>query len=292
LALYEGASGNAAQKGLPNSLVLNGEGQVSFRKRVDRKLDKKEKSYETERLMRNKRSEEYDALEEVFDRSTLMIIYDFMNRGVIDEIHGVVNAGKESRVYWGKDYHGKELAIKIYLTGSSEFRKGMLQYIDADPRFKGVKHDTRSLIFAWAQKEFRNLQQATDASIRVPKPIVVRNNVLVMEFIGKDGVSAPSMKELRPKNPEKTYHALLAYLQKLYGRAELVHGDLSEYNIMIWNGKPVIFDMSQAVLISHPMAGFLLKRDLTNLNKFFSRLGISVLSTEECYRQVTGRGEN
>jgi len=126
----------------------------------------------------------------------------------------------------------------------------------------------------------------------VPKPIVVRNNVLVMEFIGKDGVSAPSMKELRPKNPEKTYHVLLAYLQKLYGRAELVHGDLSEYNIMIWNGKPVIFDMSQAVLISHPMAGFLLKRDLTNLNKFFSRLGISVLSTEECYRQVTGRGEN
>jgi RIO kinase 1 len=265
---------------------------VSIRKRVDRKLDKKEKSYETKQLMKDKRSEQNDALEEVFDRSTLMIIYDFMNKGVIDEIHGVVSAGKESRVYWGKDNQGKELAIKIYLTGSSEFRKGMLQYIDADPRFKGVKHDTRSLVFAWAQKEFRNLQQATDAKVRVPKPIVVKNNVLVMEFIGKDGVNAPSMKELRPKSPEKTYHTLLAYLERLYGNAELVHGDLSEYNIMIWNGRPVIFDVSQAVPISHPMADFLLHRDLTNFNKFFSRLGVRVLSTEESYRQVTGHGEN
>lgn len=265
---------------------------MSIRKRVDTKLDKKEKSYETKQLMKDKRSEQNDALEEVFDRSTLMIIYDFMNKGVIDEIHGVVSAGKESRVYWGKDNQGKELAIKIYLTGSSEFRKGMLQYIDADPRFKGVKHDTRSLVFAWAQKEFRNLRQATDAKVRVPKPIVVRNNVLVMEFIGKDGVNAPSMKELRPKNPKKTYQTLLAYLERLYGNAELVHGDLSEYNIMIWNGRPVIFDVSQAVPISHPMADFLLHRDLNNLNKFFSRLGVRVLSTEECYRQVTGRGKN
>jgi RIO kinase 1 len=263
---------------------------VSFRERVDKKLDKREKSYETERLMREKRSEEYEALEEVFDRSTLMIIYDFMNRGVIDEIHGVVNAGKEARVYWGKDKQGKELAIKIYLTLSTEFRKGILRYIEADPRFKGVRHDTRSLIFAWAQKEFKNLQQATRARIRVPKPVVVRNNVLIMEFIGKDGVSAPSMKELSPKNPERIYGILMTYLQKLYGKAELVHGDLSEYNIMIWNGHPVIFDVSQAVSVSHPMAEYLLRRDLTNLNKFFNRLGVRVLSTEECYRQVTQHG--
>ena len=265
---------------------------MSFRKRVDKRLDKREKAYETERLMRHKRSEEYEALEEVFDRSTLMIIYDLMNKGTIDEIHGVVSAGKESRVYWGKDRQGNELAIKIYLTGSAEFRKGMLMYIEADPRFKGIRHDTRSLVFAWTQKEYRNLQQAAEAGVRVPKPIFVRNNVLVMEFIGKDGVNAPSMKELPPKNPEKTYKALLTYLKKLYGKAELVHGDLSEYNIMIWNDHPVLFDMSQSVLLSHPMADSLLHRDLTNLNKFFKRLGVKVLSTEDSYRQVTSHGGN
>ena len=249
-----------------------------------------EKHYETEQLMKEKRSEELECMEEVFDRSTLMVIYDFMNRGVIGEIHGVVSAGKESRVYWAKDNEGHELAVKIYLTTSAEFRKGMLAYIEGDPRFKGVKRDTRSLIFTWARKEFRNLEQARRAKVRVPKPITVRNNVLIMEFIGENGVSAPSLKEVHPKNPSKIYEALLNSLQKLYRDAELVHGDLSEYNVMIWRGRPVIFDVSQAVSLSHPMADFLLRRDLTNLNKFFSRLSVNVLSAEESHKKVTGHG--
>jgi len=260
---------------------------MSFRKTVEGKLRKKEKKYEIEQLMKEKRSEEYEVLEEVFDRSTLMVIYDFLNKGTINEIYGVVKAGKESRVYWGKDKQGNELAIKIYLTVSAEFRKGMLKYIEGDPRFKNVKHDTRSLIFAWAQKEFKNLELASAAKVRVPKPITVNNNVLIMEFIGKDGVSAPSLKEQKPKNPEKIYSILLEYLHRLYSKAELAHGDLSEYNIMIWKGRPVIFDISQAVPLAHPMAEFLLHRDLNNLNKYFSRLGVKVLSAEECYRRVT-----
>jgi RIO kinase 1 len=264
---------------------------VSFRKHVDKRLDKKEKSYETEQLMKEKRSEEYDALEEVFDRSTLMVIYDFMNRGVIGEIHGVVRAGKESRVYWAKDNEGKELAIKIYLTLCAEFKKGMLQYIEGDPRFKGVKRDTRSLIFTWARKEFKNLEQATRAKVRVPKPIAVRNNVLIMKFIGKDGVSAPSLKEQTPKNPTRIYESLLTDLEKLYCKAELVHGDLSEYNILTWKARPVIFDMSQSVSVSHPMADLLLRRDLVNLNRFFNRLGVSVHTSDEVYKRVTGHGE-
>jgi RIO kinase 1 len=207
---------------------------------------------------------------------------------VIDELHGVLSAGKEARVYLGKNKEGKELAVKIYLTSSAEFRKGMFKYIEGDYRFKGVKHDTRSLIFTWAQKEFRNLEQAFRAKVRVPKPIVVKNNVLVMEFIGENGVSAPSIKEQSPGSPEKAYELLLTYLERLYRKAELVHGDLSEYNIMVWKGKPVIFDMSQSVPISHPLAEFLLRRDLTNLNKFFSRLGVRVLSVDEAYKQVVG----
>lgn len=261
---------------------------MSFRKRVDKRLDKKEKAYETNQLMKEKRSEEYEVLEEVFDRSTLMVIYDFMNKGVIDEIHGVVKAGKEARVYWGKDKQGNELAIKIYLTISAEFRKGMLKYIEGDPRFTGLRRNSRSLMFAWAQRESKNLQQATDAKVRVPKPMAVRNNVLIMEFIGENGESAPSFKEQTPKNPAKAYATILEYLKRLYTKAELVHGDLSEYNIMMWKRNPVLFDMAQAVPTSHPMARDLLRRDLTNLNKFFSRLSIKIPSVDECYKQVTG----
>ena len=118
---------------------------MSFREKVDERLSRKQKAYEIESLMKNKRSEDFQVIEEVFDRSTLMVIYDFMNKGVIDEIHGVVNAGKEARIYWGIDQKGIELAIKIYLTSSAEFKKGMIPYIEGDPRFTHIRRDTRSL---------------------------------------------------------------------------------------------------------------------------------------------------
>src|SRR3990170_26103 len=247
-------------------------------KKARERLARREKTVERrDKMLVHDFSSERATLEEVFDRSTLMVIYNLLKSGVIDELHGVVSAGKEARVYWGKNKEGKELAVKIYLTSSAEFRKGMFKYIEGDHRFKSVRHDTRSLIFTWAQKEFRNLEQAARAKVRVPKPIVVKKNVLVMGFIGKDGVSAPSLKEQPPKYPDKVYSTLLTYLTRLYRKAELVHGDLSEYNIMIWKGKPVIFDVSQAVPTSHPMAEFFLRRDLANVNRFFSRLGVKVL---------------
>ncbi|MCX8154137.1 MAG: serine protein kinase RIO [Candidatus Bathyarchaeota archaeon] len=255
--------------------------------RIHEKLARKEKLVEKrDRMLEHDFSSERATLEEVFDQATLMVIYDFLNSGLLYEMHGVVNAGKEARVYWGKDKDGKDVAVKIYLTTSAEFRKGMLKYIEGDYRFKGVKRDTRSLIFAWAQKEYKNLEQAYQAKVRVPKPIAVKDNVLLMEFIGKNGVNAPSLKEQPPSNPEEVYKLLLTYVKRLYSKAELVHGDLSEYNLMMWKGKPVLFDMAQAVPTSHPMAQFFLNRDLANINRFFSRLGVSVLPINEVYNQV------
>ena len=261
---------------------------MSFREKVDKRLSRKQKAYEIERLMRNKRSEDYQVIEEVFDRSTLMTIYGFMNKGVIDEIHGVVSAGKEARVYWGKDTQGKELAIKIYLTSSADFKKGMIPYIEGDPRFSHVRRDTRSLIYTWAQKEFKNLRRAQEAKVNVPEPLAVQKNVLIMEFIGKNGARAPLLKETTLKDPQRTFRLLLTYLKRLYQKADLVHADLSEYNIMIWKGRPVIFDVAQSVLTKHPMADRFLRRDLENLHKYFKRKVSDILSVDEMYERVTG----
>ena len=255
------------------------------RKRLEHRLRIVEKR---DRMLRKDLSSERAVLEEVFDRSTLMTIYDFLNKGTIDEIYGVVKAGKEARIYWGRDSKGKELAIKIYLTVSAEFRKGMLPYIEGDPRFAHIRRDTRSLVYAWAQKEFKNLRRAHEAGIRVPKPIAVKDNVLIMEFIGENGVSAPLLREASLRNPRKVYRQLLAYVEKLYHKAELVHADLSEYNIMFWGGVPVLFDVSQAVLLKHPMASRFLRRDLENLHRYFKKLGVDVSSIEETYRRITG----
>jgi len=164
----------------------------------------------------------------------------------------------------------------------------MLPYIRGDPRFAHVRGGTRSLIYAWAQKEFKNLQRIHKVGVRVPEPIAVNKNVLIMEFIGENGVSAPVMKETLLKNPKQVFRRLLAYVRKLYQKAELVHADLSEYNIMIWKNQPVLFDVSQAVTLEHPMADQFLRRDLENLYKYFNRLRVDMLSVEEMHRRVTG----
>lgn len=260
---------------------------MAFRERVDKRLNRKQQAYETESLMKNKRSEDYQVIEEVFDKPTLMVIYGFMNKGVIDEIHGVVNAGKEARVYWGKDTQGKELAIKIYLTSSAEFKKGMIPYIEGDPRFAHVRKDTRSLIYTWAQKEFKNLRRAKEAGVNVPEPLAVQKNVLIMEFIGKNGERASLMKETTLDDPEKVFKILLTYLRRLYLKGGLVHADLSEYNIMMWKGKPVIFDVAQSVLVKHPMADKFLRRDLENLHKYFKRKVPDILSVDEMFERIT-----
>ncbi|MBS7627607.1 serine protein kinase RIO, partial [Candidatus Bathyarchaeota archaeon] len=120
--------------------------------RIEARLRRKEERYEVEQRMLEKRSEEYEALEEVFDKPTLITLYGLIRRGIIAEIFGAVKAGKESKLYWGKAKGGEELAIKIFLTISAEFRKGMMKYIDGDPRFRYVKKDSRALISLWASK--------------------------------------------------------------------------------------------------------------------------------------------
>jgi len=261
------------------------------KRKLAKKLEHRVKLVEKrDKMLIKDRSEERAVLEEVFDKSTLMTIYDLMNKHIIEEIFGVVKAGKEARIYWGKDAEGNEIAIKIYLTVSAEFKKGKLPYIEGDPRFEHVRRDTRSLVYAWAQKEYKNLELAYAAKVRVPKPIAVKNNVLIMEFIGKNGVSAPLMKDVPPKNPERVYKLLVIYLKRLYRKARLVHGDISEYNVMIWRGRPVLIDVSQAVPIEHPNSETFLRRDLNNLNRYFKKLGVDVYPLDELYRRVTGVG--
>jgi RIO kinase 1 len=254
------------------------------------RLDHQEKAVERrDKMLNHDKSKDRATVEEVFDNSTRMVVFDLMNSGMLHELNGVVSSGKEARVYWGTTKDGIDLAVKIYLTSSAEFKRGMHKYIEGDPRFKDVKHDTRSLIAVWAQKEFRNLREAYDAKVRVPRPIVVKSNVVIMEFIGEKGVSAPSLKERAPENPEKVYKVIVTYLKRLYQKAKIVHGDLSEYNIMIWKGKPVVFDVSQSVAIQHPLADFMLRRDLANVNRFFSRQNVNVIPDEELYKLVVGK---
>jgi len=214
----------------------------------------------------------FKTVEEVFDKATLEALYYLINRHIIDVMYGAVAAGKESKLYLALNPQEELIAVKIYLTSSSEFRKGIIKYIDGDPRFKHVKRDTRSLIYTWAQKEFKNLERAYEAGVRVPKPIAVYRNVLVMEFIG-DEAPAPILKEVELKDPRGALETLMIYVHRLYHKAKLVHGDISEYNVMVKGDELVLFDFGQAMLTSHPLAVELLRRDVENLLTYFHKLG-------------------
>ena len=253
--------------------------------RAIERIERRQRRIEEERQER--REEQYQVLEEVFDKATLMTVYSLLNRGYIKQLLGVVKSGKESRIYRGVGPNGETLAVKIYLTVSAEFRRGMIPYIEGDPRFKGVKRDSKSLVYTWAQKEFKNLEKAQKAGVRVPKPIIVEKNVLIMEFIGENGATAPTLKEEQPRNPKTMYKTILSNIKRLYQKAGLVHGDLSEYNIMNDEGQPVIFDMGQSVLVEHPLAREFLLRDLRNLNSYFAKLGVDIKDVDYILKWVT-----
>lgn len=265
---------------------------MSKMRRVEKKSEAAERRYEEESLMLDKWQEEFEVIEEVFDRPTLEGLYKLIHQKVIDEIHGVVKTGKEARIYWGKDPTGAELAIKIYYTTTAEFRKGMLKYIEGDPRFRRVRRSPRGIVYTWTQKEFKNLQLVEEAGVNAPRPLAFRRNILVMTFIGEDGAPAPLLREVGLSDPDGFYMKLLNEARLMYTKAGLVHGDLSEYNVMVWEEAPVIFDVSQSLFTNHPMADSLIKRDVANVNYYFSKLGVDIFEKEKLELWVKGESED
>jgi|SRR3990172_7979276 len=239
--------------------------------------------YETEARLLRKRSEEYDVLEEVFDRPTLLTVHGIMNEGVFRVLNGVVDAGKEARVYWGVREDGSSVAVKIFLTVAREF-VNRLPYILGDPRFKRARRRGVGLIEDWVRKEFANLQRAFEVGVPVPRPIRVKRNVLVMEFIGEDGVAAPLLAQVPVSKSD--YRRIIPLLRKFYHDAGLVHADLSEFNVFKWRGRLILFDLGSAVDRRHPRAEEFLRRDVHNIHRFFSKRGITEETFEEALRRV------
>ncbi len=243
-------------------------------------------------LRRYKDKDLYETVEEVFDTETVLAVYHLMRRRIFDKLYGVISSGKEARVYWARK-DDTDLAVKIYLTSTAEFKKGMLKYILGDPRFENIsRRSTKQLIYAWTRKEFRNLKRLYNVGVRVPKPIAVYKNILVMEFIGDDGMRAPLLKEIGPQleldEAHKLLDIILKYIRTGYCKAKLVHADLSEYNIMLYNNEPIIIDVSQALDINHPNAQEFLLHDISTILKFFEKIGLKTPSVKEVYDWVVG----
>lgn len=237
-----------------------------------------------------KDSEDLKVRSEVFDTATLKALYTFASKGIITAMGGVVSTGKEANIFHAIGADGKELAIKIYRISTSDFQK-MQDYMLGDPRFSNIRHSKKDIVFAWTKKEQRNLERALEAGIRVPKPIVAERNILIMDFIGHDGVAAPRLRDIKVNEPERIYEVIAEYMRKLYQDANLVHADLSEFNVLIYEDEPIIIDVGQAVMLEHPMAGEFLARDVRNIVRYFKKLGVKC-DEESLMKRITKKDED
>jgi RIO kinase 1 len=238
---------------------------------ADRIARKRDREFDQFRK-RLKDADQFKVEQSVFDDATFAAIYKLVQDGYIEAFGGPISTGKEANVYEALGREERDVAVKIYRINASNFRH-MRDYLEGDPRFEGIGSDKKEVVLAWTQKEYANLQRARKAGVRVPEPIAVERNVLVMELVGLVEDRARRLSEVTVENPETAYDVVREYMRRLHG-AGLIHGDLSEYNMIIHEGELVVIDLGQAVTVHHPNADDFLRRDCENVAKFFSRQGI------------------
>ena len=237
-----------------------------------------------------KDSETYKIMASVFDSSTMLTLYHMINRGVFDLFYGAVSTGKEANIFCSLDKAGNYVAVKIYRIATSDF-KNMYRYLVADPRSQRIPHERRHIVHSWASREFKNLQRSYEAGVSVPRPIDCEHNVLAMEFIGEEGMPYPRMKDVAPKAPKRTFKILVKTVKTLYKKADLIHSDLSEYNVLL-TPEPVLIDFSMGTEITNPMGDELLMRDLTALVRYFRKLGLKTPEPTELFSEVKGESRH
>ncbi|HLA22171.1 MAG TPA: serine protein kinase RIO [Nitrosopumilaceae archaeon] len=249
-------------------------------KRIDRELLTKERRGVSEKSVFDKKK----VMDDVLDKTTIMILSKLINSGILSYVNGVIGSGKESKMYWAVDPDGRDVALKIYLVTASNFKKRNPYMVD-DPRFSRIKKGTRNMVEIWAQKEFRNLTQCVKSGIPSIKPIRVLKNVLVLEFVGKNGVPAKTLVET--EIDENDYKDAISIISQLYKKAKLVHADFSEYNIFKTENGLVVFDLGSAVDIRHRNAKEFLERDINNITRFFVKRGLTVENPSDILARIT-----
>lgn len=207
---------------------------------------------------------------EVFDRATLLALAKIMQKGVIERVEYPISTGKEANVFLATAKEGKSVAVKIYKIETTHFVRKK-EYLEGDPRFKKFKGKERDLVFAFAQKEFKNLQICERAGVHAPKPLFFQKNIVVMEFLGREGRAFPTLIEAGPAAGD--LESILLDVKKAY-LAGLVHADLSEYNILVHEGAPYLIDWGQGVMLGHKKAQEYLERDVGNILKYFAFFGL------------------
>lgn len=230
----------------------------------------------------------------VFNTKSMLSLHKLFNKHIIEKIEFPISTGKEADVYLAiagsaeKVSDARFVALKFFRVESQSFGR-MKRYIAGDPRFGKVRKGRITMINTWCEKEFWNLRIARKAGARVPEPYFASGSILAMEFIGdENGRAAPRLKEAVIEEPESMLDGIVRQAALLYS-VGLVHADLSEFNVLIMNGKPYLIDIGQGVTLNHPEAGVFIRKDMENITRYFALRYGTAMSAERALELVTSK---
>jgi RIO kinase 1 len=274
--------------------------ESSLTSKVSNALKSSQNKLDEDRI-RIKDKNDRATVDQVLDPRTLIVLHKMVKNQKLETIFGCLSTGKEANVYLAEGHMDLdkmelqpdktyEFAIKVFKTSILVF-KDRERYVSGEFRFrKGhCKSNPRKMVQLWAEKEVRNLKRLnmTDGLIKAPKPYLLKNNVIVMEFIGEGGLGAPRLKDAEILDVQQTYADVLFIMRRMYHQCHLVHGDFSEYNMLYHKQEVYVIDVSQSVEHDHPMALDFLRRDCSNVNDFFKKKGLITLNVQQSFDFIT-----
>jgi len=229
--------------------------------------------------------------EQCLDPRTRLILFRLLNTGFLQLLDGCLSTGKEANVYYAKGDGEAEYAVKIFKTSILVF-KDRDKYVSGEHRWRRgyCKSNPRKMVKVWAEKELRNYRRIHAAQIPCPEPILLKSHVLVMQFLGTSGWPSPRLKDatLSSTRLRQAYVQTVQIMRHMYQRCRLVHGDLSEYNLLWHLNRVFVIDVSQSVECDHPSALDFLRKDVSNVNDYFRKTGgLRVMSTRQLFEFVT-----
>ena len=218
-------------------------------------------------------------------------IQPLVEEGLIDSVERQLMSGKEATVYVVRCDQEIRCA-KVYKEASQRSFRQAASYQEgrkvknsrqARAMEKGTRYGRKMQEEVWQNAEVDALYRLAAAGVRVPKPYICFEGVLLMELLtDANGNAAPRLNDV-PLNEAMAldYHAQLLKQVVLMLCAGVVHGDLSEYNILVDAAGPVIIDLPQAIdAAGNTEAGAMLERDVNNLRNFFSVYAPKLASTQ------------
>lgn len=261
------------------------------------KLHSKTEQNRRQRL--HDRKEDHATADFGIDQFTRLLLYKMINKQLLERVNGIISIGKEAVILhaetdplYPEGSLPKECVIKIFKTTLAEFKQRE-KYIRDDHRFKDKigKQRIRRTIHIWAEKEMHNLMRVKKAGIPCPEVIASKRHVLVMSFIGENNCPAPKLKDALLDSADYivAYDQVVDGMKVLYTQANLIHADLSEYNILWHNDQCYFIDVSQSTEPTHNDAFHFLMRDCENVTNFFSRKDVPNMRTaRELFVHITG----